>query len=143
MGNRAYVTVEKNHYKTSYYLHWNGGLDTMAPVCRTLFDHDASSAQDFEKLMQACEIKIEKQPSYIPTSQTEENGHYLINLDRQTLELTKEGSSLARWIPHLKEAFEAFVNNKIKEEYRERVRSDYWGGILEIGEKTFKKAGDL
>jgi hypothetical protein len=139
VGNRAYVTIEKSHYRTSYYLHWNGGIDTIAPVCKVLFDHNANKPEDFEALMKACEIRIQRQADVLPTNKTEENGHYLINLDKQTLEQTPENMTALRWIPHLKDEFESFVRTKIKAEYRDEVRKNYWDGILEIGSKTFNQ----
>jgi hypothetical protein len=135
MGNRAIVSIQKNNVRSSYYLHWNGGLDTLAPVSKVLFDFN-SSAEHFEKLMTYLEIKVELQDAPLPFHDVEENGHYLIDLDTKTLTQFTEKSRVIH--SDLCASFEKYLSKHISKDWQDKTRVSYWQGIQKKGIEFFK-----
>ena len=137
MGNRAIVSIQKGHERQSYYLHWNGSLDTIAPVSKALFDADAKDFSDFENFMKFLGLRAEKQKDLWPLTYVEENGHFLIVLNAKKLEQYLENGERV-YHADLKYSFEEYLQKHIKVEYRENERVEYWQGILKSGTEFFK-----
>lgn len=137
MGNRAYVSLKEKYQTKTYYMHWNGGLDTIAPLCRVVFDNDIMDADKVVEFLVSLGLRLEPQKEAEARNWIEENGHYDIDLVKQTLDQRFEDKRL--WHPHLKEAFEAYLAKSIRKECQDKVRDEYWYGIIKAGEEYFKK----
>ncbi len=143
MGNRAYFTItDHNPVSKTFYVHWNGGMDTFAPLCRAVFDNDVTEIEHFMQFFSSLGIRAELasfQNNGALNDLMEENGHYYIDLKRQTLSHMEEGQSIPRWVPNLQEAFESYLNKSILENYRDKTRKEYWDGIMDQAKKFFKR----
>lgn len=136
MGNRAYFTLKTPGESKTYYTHWNGGLDTFAPLCKALFDRDIKHIDSVLGFFKHLDIKTELQDAPDAQEWNEENGHYFIDLSKQTLDQRFESGQRV-WHSHLKDAFEGYLAKYIKEDYRDKVRADYWDGIMDAANKFF------
>lgn len=137
MGNRVYITLKKDHVNKNFYMHWNGGLDTWLPLAKTIFQHDIKNIDQIVEFLKSMDLKIEQQDEAEAFLWEEENGHYYIDLNKQTFEVKKD--KVLEWIPNLQEGFEKYLSTKIRKECQESVRADYWETILKEGEQFFKK----
>lgn len=137
MGNRAYFTLKTKSESRTFYMHWNGGLDTFAPLSRAIFD---SNTKDLSKIVRFIEtdleLKLELQESSEATSWLEENGHYFLDLESKTLEQVL-ASGMRVTHNDLSKVFDEYVQNRIREEYRTKMRDTYWNPILESAARYF------
>lgn len=137
MGNRAYITVKEPTGKQgTYYTHWNGSLDTWCPIVQVLFDHNITSLVDFQRLLAALELRIEKQDSPDATSWTEENGHYFIDLGARSFRTILEDGT-TRVHHNLQDVFNRYVHEKIRPDFKAAHFENYWLPIEQKGAEIF------
>lgn len=130
MGNRVYVTLIDKGIKT-FYLHWNGGLDTWLPLTKVAFEIDQKGYKKIttnEILSMLDHLGIRYEQSDDCFNKVEENGHYYIDLINHTF---KHKTEVGNWhtINNFKDAFEKYIVNYIMQEYRDNIRENYWRGI--------------
>lgn len=142
MGNRVYTTIKSNNDKKTYYLHWNGGLDTWLPVVNVAFKEQVKTPSKVAEFINYLGVKIEEVSGIKPTD-TEENGHYFIDLEKQTFKKVYRiggyDGELAqkRFIKgHFKQSFENLLANYDKE-HRDKIMESYWTGISHAGLEFF------
>lgn len=136
MGNRCYFTIQHKHY----YMHWNGGMDTFAPLAKTLFDNDCNNVDHAIKFMESMELRPELQESADAYNWTDENGHYYIDLTNKVLYHRKDDDNAPRLaVLDLEETFNSYLRDHISEDYQEKTRECYWHGIIDAGKEFFKK----
>lgn len=129
MGNRAYFTIKTKSDSKTYYTHWNGGVDTFAPLAKSLFDHGVTDIEQVILFMtKALELRPELQSHPGATSWLEENGHYAIDLEAKTLRHTSQ-SGMTVMLHDLHLGFLDYVNTKVIEPARDKVTRLYWDGI--------------
>ena len=138
MGNRVYCTVSGQDQTKTFYLHWNGGLDTFCPLVEVLFQNEISKVSDFESFLKYLGLRAESQ---VETDRTlrEENGHYSIDLVDRKFSHALEAFPIFLEVLDRKQTFETYIRDFIREDYRDKVRKEYWEGILEAGREFFQK----
>lgn len=142
MGNRAYITIQDETGHSTYYTHWNGCPDTIAPLAKALFDLNIQSASEVIRFMiEALGLKPELQNAEA-INWTEENGHWKIDLVNKRLSHRAEDDQSFKSISDLAQEFDRYNNTSIRQEYRDNNRTAYWFGIQEEASKYFKARGD-
>ncbi len=136
MGNRVYFTIKTKSESKTYYQHWNGGLDTFAPLAHALFANDVTDIQKAISFIESMGFRPELQESSEASSWLEENGHHFIDLDAKTFE-TVSASGMRRPIRLLREAFVEYVQENILAEYQESSDREYWHGIIDAAKSFF------
>lgn len=131
MGNRVYVTIDND----TFYMHWNGGLDTWLPIAEVAFKYDKKK-DDILNLLDACELRYELQTDKDAYNWTEENGHYYLDTTNKTFRRKNTDGTL-KYFPFLYDSFKEYLIEHISENYREQVYESYWIGIQEEAEKLW------
>lgn len=131
MGNRVYVTIDDE----TFYMHWNGGLDTWLPIANAAFKHNKKK-DDILKLLDVCELRYELQQDKDAYNWTEENGHYYLDTTNQTFRRKLCNGDL-KYYTFFEDDFKQFLKECISEEYRQEVYDSYWLGFHEQAEKAW------
>lgn len=136
MGNRAFITLNQN----TYYVHWNGGPDTIYPMFKAIISLDVTplEIEVCEAFSLFCSSKmelIEKDRQFSVKSDCEENGHYYIDLEGNTLihavEFENKETGLydrkSFLVPeiHLKNRLFEYIDNTFTKDYQEPAKLSY------------------
>lgn len=140
MGNRVYVTLEGTEKPKTYYLHWNGGLDTWTSIADVIFENDVLKPERVIEFLDSLDIKSELQNGKCH-DWLEENGHYFINLGEKTFRIRKETSQgiVNKLSFHLEADFIDYLKKHISPSFQEETYKVYWEEIHNLGKTFFKK----
>lgn len=140
MGNRVYISIKDEKKATTYYMHWNGSLDTWAPIAQALFKNNVKDINQALALFAYCNLKLEDQEEF-NLNWIEENGHFLLDLEKQKFSMTSEISAPYKGlndflepfeeVTDFKAAFEEYLQKKILPDYHDKYRKQYWEGFTE------------
>lgn len=139
MGNRAYITLREK----TYYVHWNGGLDTWCPLIdainATAKKLGLPTNEDIEaafKLFCESDMELLKDMSpYHAAKQIEENGHYFLRLVGDSIqavhrfekynESTEMDDILSAVIINPRDYFLVNYLPQVTEDYKAKAREEY------------------
>lgn len=152
MGNRVYFTLKDKNTSKTYYQHWNGGLDTFCPIIDSAFQNNVTESKDVVSFLESCELNPELMKDISPTT-CEENGHYIIDLNKKTfiqyyeqyvkLDNNTYAEIRVRPLSDLKQAFEDYLLSSIRIECHNDVRQSYWYGFKQKADDYFKALNPL
>lgn len=139
MGNRVFVTIKDPQKNQSFYMHWNGGLDTWLPLTKVLFDHDIKDISQAVKFVESLGLKIELEN--VGLDEVEENGHYFVDLAAKSFlkkQRTRgyEGDFVSALVYDFEKEFDNYLF-KYQDSVREKIKKDYWEAILNKGNEVF------
>jgi hypothetical protein len=132
MGNRVYVTLNGTN---TYYLHWQGGLDSWIPMFRAvqICDFEVIPSDIVAAMDKVFNQKMELQTDTSCLRWNEENGHYFIDLRSLTFKYrmvtfnkrTEMDDITSDIVTDCNEDIETYIKTRFKTEYHEQGLAEY------------------